>query len=125
MNQKRSGGALTGHAFFHSYFYSRDIGRVWRVAEELQVGMVGANTGIISQATIPFGGVKESGYGREGSKYGMQDCESVAAGAWVGSDSSLSRNCNRPNHQGRLYGWLGDFMRAALGIAWCNNRISI
>ncbi|KAI0268223.1 succinic semialdehyde dehydrogenase [Gloeopeniophorella convolvens] len=48
------------------YFYSRDIGRVWRVAEALEVGMVGTNTGLISQAVIPFGGVKESGIGREG-----------------------------------------------------------
>lgn len=48
------------------YFYSRDIGRVWRVAEKLEVGMVGCNTGLISQAAIPFGGVKESGLGREG-----------------------------------------------------------
>lgn len=45
------------------YFYSRDVGRVWRVAEALQVGMVGTNTGLISQAVIPFGGVKESGLG--------------------------------------------------------------
>jgi len=50
------------------YFFSRDVGRVWRVAERLEVGMVGANTGMISQATVPFGGVKESGYGREGHK---------------------------------------------------------
>jgi succinate-semialdehyde dehydrogenase/glutarate-semialdehyde dehydrogenase len=48
------------------YFFSRDVGRVWRVAERLEVGMVGANTGILSQAVIPFGGVKESGLGREG-----------------------------------------------------------
>ncbi|KAI0737782.1 succinic semialdehyde dehydrogenase [Daedaleopsis nitida] len=48
------------------YFFSRDVGRVWRVAEALEVGMVGANTGLISQAVIPFGGVKESGLGREG-----------------------------------------------------------
>jgi succinate-semialdehyde dehydrogenase / glutarate-semialdehyde dehydrogenase len=46
------------------YFYSRDVGRVWRVAEALEVGMVGTNTGLISQAVIPFGGVKESGLGR-------------------------------------------------------------
>ncbi|KAJ9093461.1 hypothetical protein QFC19_008320 [Naganishia cerealis] len=59
------------------YFYSRDIGRIWRVAEALEVGMVGCNTGVISQATIPFGGVKESGYGREGSKYGMADYEII------------------------------------------------
>ena len=43
----------------HRYFFSRDIGRVWRVAEALEVGMVGCNTGLISQASIPFGGVKE------------------------------------------------------------------
>jgi succinate-semialdehyde dehydrogenase/glutarate-semialdehyde dehydrogenase len=49
------------------YFYSRDIGRIWRVAEALEVGMVGINTGIIATAEIPFGGVKESGLGREGS----------------------------------------------------------
>ncbi|KAH9948819.1 succinate-semialdehyde dehydrogenase [Amylocystis lapponica] len=49
------------------YFFSRDIGRVWRVAEALEVGMVGTNTGLISQAVIPFGGVKESGLGREGA----------------------------------------------------------
>ncbi|KAF9651085.1 succinic semialdehyde dehydrogenase [Thelephora ganbajun] len=48
------------------YFYSRDIGRIWRVAEALEVGMVGINTGIIANATVPFGGVKESGLGREG-----------------------------------------------------------
>ncbi|KAL5508451.1 hypothetical protein ACEPAH_6070 [Sanghuangporus vaninii] len=54
------------------YFYSRDIGRVWRVAEALEVGMVGANTGMISSAVIPFGGVKESGLGREGA-HGIQE----------------------------------------------------
>ena len=47
------------------YFYSRDIGRIWRVAEALEVGMVGINTGVISGSSIPFGGVKESGLGRE------------------------------------------------------------
>ena len=46
------------------YFFSRDVGRVWRVAEALEVGMVGANTGVISQAAVPFGGIKESGLGR-------------------------------------------------------------
>jgi len=49
------------------YFYSRDIGRVWRVAEKLETGMVGVNTGMVSAAYAPFGGVKETGYGREGS----------------------------------------------------------
>ena len=56
-----------------AYFYSRDIGRVWRVAEALEYGMVGINEGIISNAAAPFGGVKESGNGREGSKYGLDD----------------------------------------------------
>ncbi|CAN7608824.1 NADP-dependent succinate-semialdehyde dehydrogenase [Duganella sp. LjRoot269] len=56
-----------------SYFYSRDIGRIWRVAEGLESGMVGINTGLISNEIAPFGGVKQSGLGREGSKYGMDD----------------------------------------------------
>ena len=56
-----------------AYFYSRDIGRIWRVAEALEYGIVGVNEGIISNEVAPFGGVKESGIGREGSKYGMDD----------------------------------------------------
>ena len=56
-----------------SYFYGRDIGRIWRVAEALEYGMVGINTGIISTEIAPFGGVKESGLGREGSKYGIEE----------------------------------------------------
>ncbi|KQW90045.1 NAD-dependent succinate-semialdehyde dehydrogenase [Massilia sp. Root418] len=56
-----------------SYFYSRDIGRIWRVAEGLESGMVGVNTGLISNEIAPFGGVKQSGLGREGSVYGMED----------------------------------------------------
>tara|TARA_A100001015_G_scaffold197417_1_gene220121 strand:- start:455 stop:1912 length:1458 start_codon:yes stop_codon:yes gene_type:complete len=56
-----------------SYFYSRDIGRIWRVAEALEYGMVGVNTGLTSKTEAPFGGVKESGLGREGSKYGVED----------------------------------------------------
>ena len=56
-----------------AYFYSRDIGRVWRVAEALEYGIVGINEGIISNEVAPFGGVKESGVGREGSKYGIED----------------------------------------------------
>jgi succinate-semialdehyde dehydrogenase/glutarate-semialdehyde dehydrogenase len=55
------------------YFYSRDLGRVWRVAEGLEYGIVGINEGIISNEMAPFGGVKESGQGREGSKYGLDD----------------------------------------------------
>ena len=56
-----------------AYFYSRDIGRIWRVAEALEYGMVGINEGIISTEVAPFGGVKESGLGREGSKYGIEE----------------------------------------------------
>jgi len=56
-----------------SYFYARDIGRVWRVAEAIETGMVGVNTGVISTEVAPFGGVKQSGLGREGSTYGMDD----------------------------------------------------
>ena len=56
-----------------SYFYSRDVGRIWRVAEALEYGMVGMNTGIMSTESAPFGGIKESGIGREGSKYGIDE----------------------------------------------------
>ncbi len=55
------------------YFYARDIGRIWRVSEGLEYGMVGVNTGMISTPVAPFGGIKESGLGREGSKYGLDD----------------------------------------------------
>jgi succinate-semialdehyde dehydrogenase/glutarate-semialdehyde dehydrogenase len=56
-----------------SYFYARDVGRIYRVAEALEYGMVGVNTAILSTEVAPFGGVKESGIGREGSKYGLED----------------------------------------------------
>jgi len=56
-----------------AYFYSRDVGRIWRVAEALDYGMVGINEGIISTEVAPFGGVKESGLGREGSRYGIEE----------------------------------------------------
>jgi len=56
-----------------AYFYARDLARVWRVAEGIESGIVGINTGLISTAEAPFGGVKESGLGREGSKYGIED----------------------------------------------------
>ena len=56
-----------------SYFYARDIGRIWRVAEGIESGMVGINTGLISNEVAPFGGVKQSGIGREGSKYGIEE----------------------------------------------------
>jgi succinate-semialdehyde dehydrogenase/glutarate-semialdehyde dehydrogenase len=55
------------------YFYTRDIGRIWRVGEALEYGMVGINDGIVSNEAAPFGGIKESGQGREGSKYGLDD----------------------------------------------------
>jgi len=56
-----------------AYFYSRDVGRVWRVSEALEAGVIGANEGIVATELAPFGGVKESGYGREGSLYGLDD----------------------------------------------------
>ena len=56
-----------------SYFYSRDVGRIFRVGEALEYGMVGVNTGLISTAEVPFGGVKQSGLGREGARQGMDD----------------------------------------------------
>ncbi len=60
-----------------AYFYSRDIGRIWRVSEALEYGMVGVNTGIISTEVAPFGGVKQSGIGREGSKYGIEEYSEI------------------------------------------------
>jgi succinate-semialdehyde dehydrogenase/glutarate-semialdehyde dehydrogenase len=56
-----------------SYFYSRDIGRIWKVAEALEYGMVGVNSGILANEVVPFGGVKQSGLGREGSVFGMDE----------------------------------------------------
>ena len=56
-----------------SYFYAKDLSRVFKVAEALDYGMVGINTGLISTEVAPFGGVKQSGHGREGSKYGIED----------------------------------------------------
>jgi succinate-semialdehyde dehydrogenase/glutarate-semialdehyde dehydrogenase len=56
-----------------AYFYSRDIGRVWRAAEALEYGIVGINTGIISTEVAPFGGMKQSGIGREGSRHGIDE----------------------------------------------------
>jgi succinate-semialdehyde dehydrogenase/glutarate-semialdehyde dehydrogenase len=56
-----------------AYFYSRDVGRIWRVSEALEYGILGINTGVISTEVAPFGGVKESGIGREGSKYGIDE----------------------------------------------------
>ena len=55
------------------YFYSRDVGRIWRVAEALEFGLVGVNAGVISTEVAPFGGMKESGIGREGSYQGIEE----------------------------------------------------
>jgi succinate-semialdehyde dehydrogenase/glutarate-semialdehyde dehydrogenase len=60
-----------------SYFYTRDIQRVWRVAEALETGIVGINEGALAAEAAPFGGVKESGYGREGSTHGLDDFQHV------------------------------------------------
>lgn len=65
-----------------SYFYGKNHSRIWRVAEALEYGMVGINTGMISTAVAPFGGIKESGFGREGSKYGIEDYLSIKYLCW-------------------------------------------
>ena len=67
-----------------SYFYGNDYAQIWRVAEALEYGMVGINTGIISSPLAPFGGVKESGFGREGSKYGIHDYLNIKYMCWGG-----------------------------------------
>jgi len=77
-NTEEEGVAMANNTEFGlaAYFYARDIGRVWRVLEAIESGMVGVNTGLISTEVAPFGGVKESGLGREGSKYGVDEfCE--------------------------------------------------
>ncbi|MEQ9328528.1 MAG: aldehyde dehydrogenase family protein, partial [Rhodospirillales bacterium] len=70
-----------------AYFYSRDIGRIWRTAEALEYGIVGVNTGIISNEVAPFGGIKDSGLGREGSHYGIDDFVEIKYIAMAGLDS--------------------------------------
>jgi len=70
-----------------SYFYSRDVGRIWRVMEGLEYGIVGINEGIISTEVAPFGGIKESGVGREGSKYGIDDFVEIKYALLGGIDS--------------------------------------
>lgn len=65
-----------------AYVYGSDVERLWRVASALEVGMVGMNTGAISSASVPFGGVKESGFGREGSRHGLDDYTSLKALTW-------------------------------------------
>ena len=73
-----------------SYFYSRDIGRVWRVAEAIESGMVGINTGMVSTEVAPFGGVKQSGLGREGSHYGIEEFVEVKYLCFGGIDQQKS-----------------------------------
>jgi succinate-semialdehyde dehydrogenase/glutarate-semialdehyde dehydrogenase len=70
-----------------AYFYGRDIARIWRVAEALEYGIVGINTGLISTEVAPFGGVKESGIGREGSKYGIDEYMEIKYLCMGGIDS--------------------------------------
>ena len=83
-----------------AYFYGRDIGRIWRVAEALEYGIVGINTGLISTEVAPFGGVKESGIGREGSKYGIEEFLEVKYLCMGGIDARPKR-CPR---SGRRWG---------------------
>lgn len=74
-----------------SYFYARDLARVFRVAEQLEYGMVGINTGLISNEVAPFGGIKASGLGREGSKYGIEDSSRSSTSAWAVSEPGEER----------------------------------
>jgi succinate-semialdehyde dehydrogenase/glutarate-semialdehyde dehydrogenase len=83
-----------------SYFYSRDVGRIWRVAEGLESGMVGINTGMISTEVAPFGGVKQSGLGREGSHYGMDEFVEVKYLCFGGVDRAASKPAPGPDRPG-------------------------
>lgn len=71
------------------YFYSSNVNRIYRVAEALEVGMIGVNTGLISDAAAPFGGVKESGFGREGSRYGIEEYTIIKSVTIGGIESEL------------------------------------
>jgi succinate-semialdehyde dehydrogenase/glutarate-semialdehyde dehydrogenase len=73
-----------------AYLYTHDLGRSFRVAEALEYGMVGLNTGLISTEVAPFGGVKESGIGREGSKYGIEDYLDIKYLAIAGVDTPIA-----------------------------------
>lgn len=75
-----------------AYFFARDLAQVWRVAEALEYGMVGVNTGLISTEVAPFGGVKQSGFGREGSRHGVEDYVSMKYICLSGVSSSASRS---------------------------------
>lgn len=72
-SQENSSSCLCPFVPLLGYFYSQDPAQIWRVAEQLEVGMVGVNEGLISSVECPFGGVKQSGLGREGSKYGIDE----------------------------------------------------
>jgi len=78
-----------------AYFYSRDVGRTWRVAEQLEYGMVGINAGIISSEVAPFGGIKESGLGREGSRYGLDDYVEMKYLSFGGIGAQVVRSDNQ------------------------------
>jgi succinate-semialdehyde dehydrogenase/glutarate-semialdehyde dehydrogenase len=71
------------------YVFTRSLARAWRVSEALECGMVGVNSGLISSATVPFGGIKQSGFGREGSKYGLHDYTELKYVCMAGLDSAL------------------------------------
>lgn len=75
-----------------SYFYSSDIARCYRVAEAIEAGMVGINTGLVSDTAMPFGGVKESGFGREGSKYGVEEYMVIKAVTVGGTGKPLQKS---------------------------------
>jgi len=72
-----------------AYVFTRSLARAWRVSEALECGMVGVNSGLISSATVPFGGIKQSGYGREGSKYGLEDYTELKYLCMAGLDSAI------------------------------------
>ena len=74
-----------------AYFYSKDLGRAFRVAEELEYGMVGINSAILGTEVAPFGGVKESGLGREGSLHGMDEFVEMACCRFRGRSVKLTR----------------------------------
>ena len=80
-----------------AYFYARDVGRVLRVAEALEYGMVGINEGMISTEVAPFGGVKASGLGREGSKYGIEDYLEIK---YLASAASARKGCSKSSMSG-------------------------
>jgi succinate-semialdehyde dehydrogenase/glutarate-semialdehyde dehydrogenase len=90
-----------------SYFYSRDVGRIFRVGEALEYGMVGINVGILATEHVPFGGVKQSGLGREGSHHGMDDYVEIkylCLGDMMTNTTALmaAPRCSRPSRPSSL-----------------------